>query len=426
LRKSYFKTENEKWGTPGIIYLDSPFLGTGLRIYYELLDEGGQRYALSKGYENCGIDIKKLVAFCKAVGVRYKLPITTTSCQSNPQWDYLSGVGGQRWTSSSINEDYEIVGLDKLLESPTLEISKLVWNTIIGLAYKYSRAKFQKNISNRSRPASSQLVHVLREKAWVAQKNGRFVKPCDAAREALPAGFPFDEGETWIELVEFGKNAKNDVEHNKHREQQASELGVNLEDIDFIKQHPKKFERLKAGIERQKNPTFPTGASANYERQQKQLEKQIENASEKKYNIRERSKRTTRGTIDPTTWLRNLYTNAESEMVCQICEDEMPFKRRDEEYYFEAVEALSNDYFTKEHEAQFLALCPLCAAMYKYFVRHDEGAMESLKNALINSEDDKALLQLGELDTSVRFVEKHLSYIKIILKTTSPRNRRAK
>ena len=45
----------------------------------------------------------------------------------------------------------------------------------------------------------------------------------------------------------------------------------------------------------------------------------------------------------------------------------MPFKKRDGEYYFESVEALSKAYFLKEREPQFLALCLLCAAMYKEF-----------------------------------------------------------
>ena len=93
----------------------------------------------------------------------------------------------------------------------------------------------------------------------------------------------------------------------------------------------------------------------------------------------------------------------------------MPFRKCDGEYYFEAVEALSRDYFAKEHEAQSLALCPLCAAMYNEFVQHDEGAMESLKNALINSENPEVPLQLGELDTSVRFVETHFCDIKTII-----------
>ncbi len=82
------------------------------------------------------------------------------------------------------------------------------------------------------------------------------------------------------------------------------------------------------------------------------------------------------------------------------------------EYY--AVEAL-RDHFHKEHEAQFLALCPLCAAMYKEFVKYDEGAMESLKNALINSENAVVPLQLGELNTSLRFVETHFQDIKTII-----------
>ena len=77
---------------------------------------------------------------------------------------------------------------------------------------------------------------------------------------------------------------------------------------------------------------------------------------------------------------------------------------------------LSKDYFAKEHEAQFLAFCPLCAAMYNEFVKHDEETMESLKNALMNSEDTEISLQLGELDTSVRFVEKHFLDIRTIIK----------
>ena len=91
-------------------------------------------------------------------------------------------------------------------------------------------------------------------------------------------------------------------------------------------------------------------------------------------------------------------------------------KKRDSEYYFEAVEALSRDYFAKEHEAQFLALCPLCAAMYNEFVKYDERAMESLKNVLINSEDAEVSLQLGELDTSIRFVKSHFLDIRTIIK----------
>ena len=93
-------------------------------------------------------------------------------------------------------------------------------------------------------------------------------------------------------------------------------------------------------------------------------------------------------------------------------------KKRNGEHYFEAVEALSRDHFTMEREAQFLALCPLCAAMYNEFVKQDEEAMMNMKNALINTEGVEVPLHLGELDTSIRFVETHFHDIKTILETS--------
>ena len=83
----------------------------------------------------------------------------------------------------------------------------------------------------------------------------------------------------------------------------------------------------------------------------------------------------------------------------------MPFKKRDSEYYFEAVEALSGDYFHKEHEAQFLALCPECAARYKEFVKREETNLNQLHHTLLASDKPEVSLKLGELETSLRFVE---------------------
>ncbi len=114
-------------------------------------------------------------------------------------------------------------------------------------------------------------------------------------------------------------------------------------------------------------------------------------------------------------WLREQYTNDDGQMVCQICKKEMPFIKRDGEYYFEAVEAFSKDYFNRDHEAQFLALCPLCAAMYREFVKLDERLMEELRDALRISDEPEVSLILGELETSIRFVGSHFIDIKTIL-----------
>jgi len=124
--------------------------------------------------------------------------------------------------------------------------------------------------------------------------------------------------------------------------------------------------------------------------------------------------RVTSGTIDKNIWLKNNYTNEDYKMVCQICKKEMPFKKRNGEYYFEAVEMLSTKYFTKEHDAQFLALCPLCAAMFKEFIKSDDNAMQKLVDDLNNSVSFEVPIELGIAETSIRFVEKHWHDIKLL------------
>ena len=143
------------------------------------------------------------------------------------------------------------------------------------------------------------------------------------------------------------------------------------------------------------------------ERRTHQLQQQLRDAPEKNYESRSRSVRTTRGTIDPRTQLREEYTSDSGEMQCQLCKKAMPFKDREGMPYFEAVEALTNEHFTREHEAQFLALCPECAARYKEFVKRVPGVMENLKNQLMNTDGLEIPLQLDQLKTSIRFSKRH-------------------
>ena len=58
-----------------------------------------------------------------------------------------------------------------------------------------------------------------------------------------------------------------------------------------------------------------------------------------------------------------------------MCANEMPFKLKDGSYYFEAVQV--SDDFTKENHELYLALCPLCAAKYSYFVKKDHTIMNN-------------------------------------------------
>ncbi len=330
--------------------------------------------------------------------------------ESNRQ-GYVSMKDFHGWHERAINgfdPDIFVDGLECAIANPTPERSVFIWNNIAvpnaacirGVVETSTRQTYE---NSTTEDRTSEFGRLLIDTAWLPGSDERMCKPSELTLGDLPESFVRDE------RVADQLGMKKDV-----LAKLAKEAGVPAEDIELLRQHPEEFKQWKAAISAQK-PAFLERDSSNPERRREKLAEQLGDAPNKEYEQRDRSVRTTRGAVDPILWLRNKYKNEAGQMICQICKEEMPFKKRDGEYYFEAVEALSRDHFTKEHEAQFLALCPLCAAMYNEFVKHDEGAMESLKNALMDSEDIEVSLQLGELDTSVRFVESHFQDIRTII-----------
>jgi len=332
----------------------------------------------------------------------------------------------ERCTREESIENYDLDGLKGFLEcltkNPNHEQQKkdslVLWGYLeehLGLDPRFFKGQYTWFYHSRhTKPFDSRmLTHLLKER-WIPTKNARLEKPCDLTTNHLLEEYV--GAHELIDVLGIRQGVQANLTEEGKKREYASQLDVTLEDIEFLKKHSEEFERWKVRISaRDKKPMFPTTTVANPERRQVKLAEQIADAPDKQYKGRERSVRRTRGLIDPILWLRNWYTNDADQMICQICKEEMPFRKRDGEHYFEAVEALSRDYFTKEHEAQFLALCPLCAAMYKEFVRQDEGAMVDLKNALMHTDDFEVPLHLGELDTSIRFVETHYHDIKTII-----------
>ena len=335
------------------------------------------------------------------------------------------------WKEEYVN--YEIEGLDSRMASLTAlpfdevkKFSLILWNFIKNY-FDTDRERFSGQYkwyyySWKSKKIESSFLSLLKKSSWIPTRDYRIAMPMDVSIDQL-----FDEYVVFKELIDI-LGIKQQVmsqtistEEEKKLEH-ASELGVSLEDIQFLKRHPEEFEQWKAVMAAQKEkPIFPTRTVLNSERRQEQLAVQLADAPEKEYEKHVISVRTTRGLIDSQLWLKEQYTNDAGQIVCQICQEEMPFRKRDGEYYFEAVEALSRDYFRKEHEAQFLALCPVCAAMYKEFVKHPEGTsiMKDLHLALMNSEKPEVSLKLGDAETSIQFVETHWEDIRTILREMS-------
>ena len=304
-------------------------------------------------------------------------------------------------------------GLECALSTPAAERSRYIWNKIAvpnsdcicGIVEESTLQTYAN--SNKREQTSEHFGDLLCNTAWLPDKKENMHKACDLALDDLPESFVRDE-------ILAGKlGMKKDVVAKL-----AEEIGVEVEDIEFIRQNLTEFSKWRETVKAvngNAKPSFPKRVVKDRERRKKGILKQVRGASGKEYQQQPKSVRDTRGEIDPTTYLKNQYTNDLDQMICQRCKDVMPFRKRDGEYYFEAVEALSRDYFRKEHEAQFLALCPLCAAMYKEFIKRDETEMKNLYCAMMNSGDLEVRLKLGELDTSVKFVETHREDMKTIL-----------
>jgi len=405
--------------TPGIetpIFrrpIDAYFWRNELEVYFS----GSNRV----GFVRPDFYHQSALALFDDLGVTDKIRIRCKSKNGSVDYVQLKYKNGYRRGLRGFDPDIQIDGIQYALMNPSGERSKIIWNEIAvkyshcikGKILRSSRQDFSPNASvYEEEDLTSNFGRLLMDTPWLPDKQGNFHKPAELKLDDLPESFVRDE------KLANQLGMKKDIIAKL-----AEEAGISQDTIEFAqkveKQPPEIRKKIETLLQKQgrKHPKFPQKSSAEPERRQEKLEEQINDASEKKYEQRNRNVRTTANTIDKETYLKNAYTNDDGQMICQICKEEMPFKKRNGQYYFEAVEVLSKKYLPKEHESQYLALCPLCAAMYKEFVKNDEGAMESLKNALINSENGEVPLQLGELDTSIRFVESHFLDIKTIIES---------
>ena len=454
LFKDYFifevnlKRDDNRWFMKPVgVFVDSPYLYTGLTAYHTVLREDSDSFkrALSPNYAESSIDLKRFGKFAETVGAQTELEII---CQcvlpEHPEHKYLVlKAPGQFRSDTKTSIDYTIAEFRILLDVPSIDKSKLIWRTMTEtLSPDHLEARYSNNRSQPDRVGASSLVHKLRNAEWVPQENGEsmsFVQPNDALITLLPDGFRYEKGQGWLDAIEFGKITKEQREESVQRDQQAKGLG--FDSSEEAEKYAKLRQLLKDEemtvddvISRYRShrsassPDFPTSSVKNPELRKERVLEQLSNAPKKGYEMHERRKRVSKDEIDHRTSLREWYTNDSGEMICQICKEEMPFKKTDGEYYFEAVEALTirfkddelpENHFPKEHESQYLALCPECAARYNYFAREAKGSielMEKLRNQLMNSDHLEFSVCLGELETSVRFVETHLHDLKAILR----------
>ena len=418
-----FERKDGTWCKPKTLFLDQPFKNTGLSAFYETFLEKAKYFALASGYKDCGIDINKLVKFAEAVGVRTRLEIVQTRCDKNPQWSYLRSVGGNT-TSTSINRDYVIIGLEEVLAVPATRIAKLIWQTMCSLSTysNFLKAKYQNNQSRGSHDADSQLVHQLRKFAWVPQGDNVFVIPADASRDLLPEGFPFDSGWPWLKAIHFGDGAVKQSEAYRQKQTIAKELGFEsaeeAEKWKRVKDSGISPDEILAQQAQRQRVSQPEESVSDPVRRRKNVLANTADAPTKESILRERSIQVGISEVSEQAkaYLRAKYKNTEEQLVCQCCHEEMPFKLHSGEHYFEAVQCIEDK--EMRHFQNRLALCPNCAAMYQHARETDDAEIRRRIIELDANDQAPAVeipIRLAGSEYTLRFVGTHWFDLKTIL-----------
>jgi hypothetical protein len=311
---------------------------------------------------------------------------------------------------------FEVEGLEFAISHPTLERSKYIWNHILvthaarlrGEVEESSRQDFtwSRKAFHFSEAAELAFLH-----EWLPDRAGNWHRPRGYSFSELPDGFLPSEAVCRHFQMEFVSVS-----------QLAEKTGIPLSDLETLKTliqtSPHAWEQFKQSLSGSaagtSKPKFPQRTVGNSERHLDKVSERAGHSPERTYEPKERSVRTSKPDLDRHTWLMNQYTNEDGQMICQMCESEMPFKKRDLiTYYFEAIEAF--DHLSTEQHQLSLALCPLCAAIYKEYVKCDDTNSATFKTALLSAKEPVVPVQIGLQQKTLRFVETHIFELRAIL-----------
>jgi len=407
-----FQCEDGDWCLPKQIYLDEPFLGTGLSAFYDPLSDQAFCWKLSDEYKEIKASVKDVGTFAKKVGAILALNITKKT--------------GYKWI------DYEIDNISYHLSNMSLKVSKLIWDALVKCEQSQDYSFYTRREKARVYyyyAGNSTFINMLSNHQWVPQKHPssdalHYVAPKDADSKLLPEGFTFDNGWHWLEKTSFGSNIKHQ-EELRHQEEMkndseaqqnelaAKRMGFNssteaVELAEAKKRDPQGFARWFAGTHK---PAFPQKESPDPVRRSTKIDEEMADAQLRKYEQKSRSTRISSAPSDVESYLRLSYKNEEGQLICQICKDVMPFKKRNDEYYMEKVEVFSKEYLSKEHHSHYLALCPLCSAKYKEYVKTDSGQMDNIRDSLVQTDCHEIPIYLDE-ETTIKFVETHYTDLR--------------
>ncbi len=369
---------NLHWTRPTKTYLDTPFKDTGFSAMYrwdlaqcddnedDFFSVAPKRYAVPGIYR----EVEDVEKFLELVGAQTRVEIVRANVNHNPEMkrEWWRNKNRSRYT---VEIDWDIADLGTIVEAGDSNLLRTLWQTVLKTTAEKADAVFCANATASEYRFDSRLARRLKSVAWVLTRDGDLKLPREVTYEALPEAWdrPKASSRSLVHKLGFGADAAR----RRQREEGVNAFlrgeGLAAGGIDVLraaKQAGMTNEDLLALIrEREASSRFPESASDDPARRSAIAASDAFDAPEHRTEIRSRSVVGGQAVAseEAKSYLRGHYTTSDGKMFCQACHLPMPFKVGGQ-WYFEAVQVVTKRRHV--HRANALALCPLCAALYKH------------------------------------------------------------
>lgn len=428
-----------------IVNADELFLGKAYgNDTGELLANVYEKNCLWDGYADHynEKELQQFIPFVLSCGAHKGLSIEEQPANLHPLYHSKLSAYGRRHTGYGSNSDYTIPGLEKLLKTQSIKISKLIWETLErygkNSGYKYVTARYAPNASAKSRTCDSSLIYYLKQYAWVPDKQGKLHRPEDISVSELRSGFSYDPENKILEALKLGSAAEKKNQKQAKLEREAKEAGMVLiseEDYALL-------QRTKAQQEAQKNVTplsgqdllkkqqkrsvpnvnagddFSTdGAVNNVSRRETNVEATFRNAKQMKPSQRRLFARVAESTKEERKMLKNWYQGK-----CQMCNTRI--MGYNQVPHFIAKNIINTQHLsaairqTTSLAWNSLCLCPNCAAKYDVCSRDLNGLYEQIMKTEVIEGDAERIVLTIELDgksQEIHYIPKHFLALKKVM-----------
>ena len=368
-------------------------------------------------------EFEEFIKFLKNQGIFFKLDIDvgTINQFQHPEKTFLkSGFGNE--SSRTIDRDYSIVDLRKYLKINSIHISKLIWDCCLEANPECFEAVYLRNAQNDERRLDSSLIYILRNSAWIPDQNGNLLKPELVSAETLHPDFIVKNTNNFLEKIDFGFIKKNKTKEYEAYKSVIESRGLSINEVDQVLSmmaNGLNINELKNFVKQRIDVTKPVAKVENFDRRRKNV---LEDSGDVPSIVSIAAERKVQQGIDEIraksrAYLRPLYKNEDDVLICQCCQNAMPFRLKSTgEYYFEATQIFKNNY-SKYYQLR-LALCPNCSAMYEHGVElEDSVIIDRINDIDIKSGNllyELSILMLGH-EHLFFFVEKHLFDAQVLI-----------